>query len=160
MNIPEGYAQAPTGDDHRVKLAVPVPGRDEPILIDAPKIAWMTPKEHLAVRKFADEVIAAEQVVDKWHEVNDALPEEERADYPEDEAKRIGRAKDGEGDRDKQFSILRELKLRWLKAHISAADYRTLTTSKEISEGTISWIVDQLKSSDVSLGESAASSSS
>ena len=155
MSVPEGYAVAPTSADHICKLAVPVPGREDPILIEAPKIGWLTPEEHAAVRKFSEALIEAEVEVDQWHEENDPLPEEERAPYPEAAAKKIGR-----NDPDKSFTMLREMKLRWIKPYVSAKDYTTLTTSKKIPENTILWIFDQLKSPDITVGESAASSDS
>lgn len=154
MNIPEGYAQAPTGDDHLMKIAVPVPGRD-PILIEAPKAGWVTPAAAEAVQKWIDPIVAAEQEVDEWHEANDDLPEDERTPFPTAAAKKCG-----DGDKEKSRLLTREAKIRWLKPHMSDADYKTLLTSKDISERTISWIADQATSPDITPGESAASSDS
>lgn len=155
MEIPEGYAVAPISTDHLVRIAVPVPGRD-PILIEAPKLAWTTPEEAKAYEKFANEHIEAAQAVDEWHKANDDLPEEERAAFPEEQAKIAA-----DGDPDKQSAIMRELKLRWLKPYLKAADYRALLTSQKIPERTIQWVIDQLTAPDdvdpITVGESSAS---
>ena len=159
MSIPEGYAVAPVASDHLVKLAVPVSGRANPILIEAPKLAWATPEETAAYQKLATKHIEAAQTVDQWHKDNDELPEDERAPFPDELAKLAA-----DGDEDRQTEIMRELKLRWLQPHMKASDYKTLLTSKKIPERTIQWIVDQLTAPDdvdpISVGESSASDDS
>ena len=156
MEIPEGYAVAPVSTDHLVKIAVPVPGRKTPILIEAPKLGWVSPKEARAFQKFATDHIEAAQAIDEWHRANDDLPEDERAPFPEEQAQLAA-----DGDEERQGALMRELKLRWLKPHMKASDYPALSTSQEIPERPIQWIVDQLTAPDdvdpITVGESSAS---
>lgn len=147
MNIPEGYAVAPTTADNLVKLAVPVPGRDNPILIEAPKLPWLPPHEVDAYSEWMKPFLDAEKEVAEWHRKNDSLDADERAEYPQAAEDLVATL------------TIRETKIRWLKAHMSAADYKTLLTSKKIPERTIDWIVEQLKdpAQPISVGESGAS---
>lgn len=149
MTTPEGYVTAPTTTDHMVKIAVPVPGRDNPILIEAPKIAWLPPAEVDAYSEWMKPFIEAEAEVMQWHRDNDDLDEDKRAPFPKAAEELVEKL------------TVRETKVRWLKPHLSAADYKTLTTSKKIPERTIDWIVDQMRAdADISVGESEASANS
>ena len=149
MSVPEGYAQAPTASDHLVKLAVPVKGRD-PILIEAPKKAWITPDEVDDYREWLKPYSEAERAILEWNAKNGHLAEDDpaRAPFPEEEKKLL------------DSITLREIKLRWLKPYMKAAEYRLLVTSKKIPELTVEWVSDQLTSEDVSEGESSASTDS
>lgn len=147
MPVPEGYAVAPTSTDHLCKIAVPVPGRD-PILIEAPKLAWITPEEVEKYQEWLQPILDAEKEVTDWHIANDDLPEDERSPFP-DEAKAKADAVQ-----------VREVTLRWIKPYVSAAEYKTLVTSKKIPERTIEWIKEQLTSPDITVGESEASTDS
>lgn len=148
--IPEGYAVAPTTADNLVKLAVPVPGRESPILIEAPKLPWLPPHEVDTYTEWMKPFLAAEAEVAEWHRVNDKLDEDKRAEYPQAAEDLVSTL------------TIRETKIRWLKPHMSAADYKMLLTSKKIPERTIDWIVEQLKdpAQPISVGESGASATS
>ncbi|MCF3941320.1 hypothetical protein [Gordonia tangerina] len=147
MTVPDGYAVAPTAADHLCKIAVPVPDR-ESILIEMPKLNWMPPEEVEAYGKWLRPLVEAETQIEQWHKDNDELPEEERTPFPSEAQKLL------------EKSPQREIKIRWVKPYVSAADYKTLTTSKKIAERTIDWVVEQISSADIDLGESSASTGS
>lgn len=147
MSIPDGYSVAPTATDHLCKMAVPVPGR-EPILIEAPKLPWMPPEEVDAYQKWLKPYADAEAEVEQWHTDNGSLPEDERAPRPEESERLLEKLEQ------------REIKLRWIKPYVSAADYKTLITSKKIPERTLVWVMDQLTAPDITPGESSASTGS
>lgn len=147
MSIPEGFAVAPTATDHLCKIAVPIPGRD-PILIEAPKLAWMPPEEVDAYTKWLQPLMEAEKEMEKWHTDNGARPEDEQEPRPVEAEKLLEKLE------------RREIKLRWVKPYVSAADYKTLITSKKIPDRTLEWVVEQLTSPDIALGESSASTDS
>lgn len=157
MEIPERFKVAPVPTDHLFQVAIPVPGRDDPILIEAPKSAWMTPEEVEAVQKWLGPIQEAEKTLWQWHADNDGLPEddEKRTPYPTAAAELFG-----ERDTEKSRLVIRESKIRFLKAHLSPADYKTLLTSKKIAERTIDFIVESATSPDITLGESGASTDS
>ncbi|MGC5249469.1 hypothetical protein ACPXB3_21395 [Gordonia sp. DT219] len=150
MAIPEGYAVAPTTTDHMVKIAVPVPGRENPILIEAPKLAWIPPHEVDAYQDWMKPFIEAEAEVIQWHTDNDDLEESKRSEFPKSAEDLVAGL------------TIRETKVRWLKPYLTAVDYKLLATSKKIPEKTIDWVVDQLKASsdDVTPGEYSASADS
>ncbi|GGF39131.1 hypothetical protein [Williamsia phyllosphaerae] len=155
MSVPEGYALAPTSSDHLVKIAVPIPGRD-PILIEAPKLAWMLPSDVEQYEKFAQEHVEAANKIDAWHRDNDDLPEADRSPYPQ-EADDLTGASDSE----RSHQVMRELRLRWIKPHVKPADYKILLTSKKVPERTLQWIIDELSKPDtITAGESVASTDS
>lgn len=181
MSIPDGYTTAPVSTDHLCKLAVPVPGR-EPILIEAPRLAWMPPDEVDAYDDWAKRLVEDEKEVDAWEANNaawgfyepdpeawaarnDALPEEDRVPvptkpgpYPAKKAKSCGRS-----DPEKLKQNLREFKIRWIKPYLGDDDYNELVTSRKLPERTITWIFDQLNKQDVdpvTVGEFGASADS
>ncbi|GAA2071647.1 hypothetical protein [Williamsia deligens] len=190
MSIPEGYTTAPTTTDHMVQLAIPVPGRDDPILVHAPRLAWLPPEDVDAYSDWMKPYLEAENEVTEWQNANDELDkavataraelgsvEASRADFADaesyDEAVQAARAKLDEAESAERAPFpqaaqdlvakltVRETKVRWLKKYLSPADYKTLATSKKIPERTIDWIVDQLRaSSDITPGESGASDDS
>ncbi|MCH5645165.1 hypothetical protein [Gordonia sp. ABSL49_1] len=173
MPVPEGYAVAPTSTDHLVKIAVPIPGRD-PILIEAPKLSWLTPDEVEKYQEWLQPILDAEKEVTDWHIANDDLPEEvtpemvsawheANDDLPEDQRAPLPRERAPFPDEAKAKADavqVREVTLRWIKPYVSAAEYKTLVTSKKIPERTIEWIKEQLTSPDITVGESEASTSS
>lgn len=153
--IPEGYTVVPTFTDHLLKLAVPVPGRDKPILIEAPKSAWLPPADVEEVAKWLDPVIEAERDRDAWHMINDELPKAERAPFPKKAVDLVG-----ERGTEKSRLIVRESRIRFLKAYLSDDDYETLLTSKQVADATLQFIADKANSPDITQGESEASTDS
>lgn len=149
MSVPEGYAVAPTTSDHLVKLAVPVQGRD-PILIEVPKQAWIPPNEVEDYQKWYQPIEEARNVMQAWWAKNGTLAEddESREPFPEDVKDLLDAV------------TMREIRLRWLKPYMKAADYKLLVSSKKIPEKTVDWVAEQLESEDVSQGESSASTDS
>ncbi|GAA1891877.1 hypothetical protein [Williamsia serinedens] len=167
--VPEGYEVVDSITDHYIRLAVPVVGRDEPILICAPRKDWVPPSEVDKVYEFLRPYQEAEAKVlewhrakavrdeqmAEWHRVNDGLPEAERAPEPDelppfpDDAKAT-----------LEKVTMRELDLRWLKPYMSAADYKLLTTSKNIPEKSVEDLRRRLESKDITTGESSASTDS
>ena len=147
MSVPEGYAVAPTAVDQVIKFAVPIPGRDEPILVSMPPRKWMTPDE---VKKYEDWIKPfgeAEARIIEWvNATNHFNPDEEGADKPvrpvEDEKLMAGFNK-------------HEATLRWLKPHVTAAEYKLLMT--KLPDGTVEWIMKQIADPDITVGESSAS---
>ncbi|GAA1882007.1 hypothetical protein [Williamsia serinedens] len=158
MSVPEGYSVAPVSTDHLCKLAVPVPGRDEPVLIEAPFLAWMPPEKIDEYEEWASAMVTDEKDVTDWHTDNDHLPKDERTPFPAKKAKLVG-----DGDPKRKRELLREMKIRWIKPYMDDEDYTALISSTKLPEATITWIFDQLNKKDVApvtVGESVASADS
>ncbi|AMS03256.1 tail assembly chaperone [Gordonia phage Lucky10] len=147
MSVPEGYAVAPSSDDQLIKFAVPIPGRDEPILVSMPPRKWMAPDE---VKKYEDWIKPfgeAEARIIEWvNATNHFDPDEEGAEKPvrpTDDEKLMT-----------EFNE-HEVTLRWLKPHVTAAEYKLLMT--KLPDGTVEWIKKQIADPDIAVGESSAS---
>ena len=151
--------------DHTIKLAVPVIGRDTPILIEAPRKEWVPPSEVEQVQKFLQPYVDAEaeliawhrakNLLDEWHRDNDHLPEDQRTPEPPEP---------GEFPEDAKATLekvtMREIDLRWLKPYMMPTDYKLLTTSKNIPEKSIEDLRRRLESKEITEGESSASTDS
>ncbi|SDT83750.1 hypothetical protein [Gordonia westfalica] len=143
MSVPEGYAVAPSSDDHLLKFAVPIPGRD-PVLVSMPPRKWMDPAE---IKKYQDWITPfgeADVKIAEW--ANSLNSAEKTLPRPVDAEETL-----------KGFEE-KEVTLRWLKPYVSAAEYKLLMT--KIPEGTIQWIKKQLEDPDITVGESSASADS
>ncbi|MBM7280367.1 hypothetical protein JTZ10_21720 [Gordonia rubripertincta] len=144
MSVPEGYAVAPSSDDHMIKFAVPIPGRDEPVLVAMPPRKWMTPDE---VKKYSDWITPfgeAEVKIAEWaRSLNSG---DEPVERPVEAESLL------EGFNEKEVTV------RWLKPYVSAADYKALLT--KIPDGTVQWIKKQIEDPDIAVGESSASTGS
>lgn len=144
----DGYAVAPTTDDHLAKIAIPIRGRD-PIKVEVPRLNWMPPEDIKKYRGWLDPLMEIQQKAEKWAAENEKLPEDEQA------------PKDWDQKALDDFSMS-ETTLRWLKPYVSAAEYRTLVD--KCPSGTVDWIAKELRKSDdpiaADLGESSASTDS
>ena len=165
MSIPEGYETVGSVADHMIKLAVPVIGREDPILIEAPRKEWVPPSEVEQVQKFLQPYVDAEAALMEWHRANNALAEWHNQNDPLPEDQRSAAPPEpGEFPEDAKALLekvtMREIDLRWLKPYMSTADFKLLTTSKNIPEKSIEDLRRRLESKDITEGESSASTDS
>ncbi|WAB10580.1 tail assembly chaperone [Gordonia phage Ecliptus] len=137
MSVPEGYAVAPTTTDHLLKLAIPIPGRDKPVLVEMPRREWMPPAEVKKYREWITPFGEAEMKVVEWGN-SFGKPESERPPRPTEAEKVL-----------EDFDQ-REVTLRWLKPHVSATDYRALL--EKLPDGTVEWIKEQILPAGISTG--------
>lgn len=145
MSVPEGYS-APPVDENICKLAIPVPGREQPILVELPRINWMPGPEVKKYREWLTPYGEAEAKWMNWLAENSVKPESEQAPKPEG----VEELLDGFQQR--------EVTLRWLKPYVSSADYRALMD--KIPDGMVGWIKQQLSDPAIAVGESSASTDS
>ena len=116
------------GKQNIVDIDIPIAGRDKPIRLSVPKLAWMPPKHVKAYNEWVKDLLALEQKYLDWS----AADPKTRGEAPCDEADVNGGT--------------RVLILRWLKPYLSDKEYAAVLD--EVPQAGAQWIFDLLQGKD------------